>query len=754
MLTNVKIKGLPRMVSLDTSDDFVIDQTDATRVVSVEKFIEGAGLALKTDLDNLVTEDDLVEVVLKSELSAPEGATLIGVTGGGTLQDSLAKVSQLGDPNYGDSLLAVKLNTANSVARTQHDKNSDRVSIFDFPVVSDGSAVGGTDNKVAIDAALSYCAATNKTLHLDGAKLFTTGDHTYKFKQHSIEGGNATFFVSNDTTPVFKLVGHTIPGTAVSDSAAYFFRDFGLFPGVVAVVRTARDAFVIGSTFFDCGGGKADNIYVSGFRYGQTFGDNSYIHNFTKWTFTRCDKGTYYPPGLSNSGENINFSHCVWANSTTGIDAGGDCVINVSDSSFDYTPEKIYAHAGGIVKCNNCWFEGSDDNAVWVHTLNQLSTVILDTCSFVVAGNRTKYLFDGATPQGGVILHSPMITTTGNPAYANTTWGTGSVTTIGTPIYRRPDVSNDTIPYSQSMNSIVSPNFGLTLTDSMRSDFTIRPASLGTTSRNEITSASAGISYNASNGYLTMQPPVGNVARITRSMMASAGCSVTAGAYIKSTFSNSTDQLDLNIYFKNVAGVTVAVYNKRFNSLNANSVASRANVLRGVAAPQGTAYIEFEITTTNGAIDGNSSHQISNLTLEAGNGVVNIPYDTTQSPATGFIPYVYGATTGGIGTYTVQQGGYTLIGNLVFINMLVTWTGHTGTGQLKIGNLPYLTDFPAGELMTVLPSGITTTGQLVGVMDAYSNSLVVDQISATGTLSSLQMATSGTLRVTGTYRKC
>ncbi|QHJ80883.1 MAG: hypothetical protein [Bacteriophage sp.] len=660
------------------------------------------------------------------------------------------------DINSGDALIKVILNTPGALERTQHSKNADYVSIFDFPIVSDGSGAGGTDNTDAINLALAYCASTGKTLNLDGAKLFTRGRHIYNFKKHAINGGNATFFVSedDDAAPVFYVIGHTAPGTAIDKSAAYSFDDFSMYPGTVGVVRTNRDAFSIGDASLDCGGAKSDNIYLSGFRYGLTFGSNSYIHNFTKWTFTRCDKGTYYPSGLSNSGENINFNQCVWANSTTGIDAGGDCVINVTNSSFDYTPEKIYAHAGGIVKCDRCWFEGSDDDSIWIHTLNQLSTVILDKCTFILAGNRSKYLFDGATAQGGILLIDPMITTTGNPTYSNPTWGTGFVALKGTPVYRRPDVSNDTIPFSSSMNNIVSPNFNLTLTDSMRSDFTIRPASAATTTRNETTSVSAGITYNSSSNYLVMQPPVGNVARITRSMLAAPGCSVTAGAYVASVFGNTTDQLDLNIYFKNAAGVVIAVYNKRFNSTNANSIAKRANVLRGIAAPQGTAFIEFEITTTNPAIDGSSLHEISNLTLETSNGTINLPYDTTQSPATGFIPYVYGATTPGAGTYTVRWGSYTLVGNLVFINMQVTWTGHTGTGQVKIGALPYLTDFPSGELMNVLPSGITTTGRLIGVMDGYSNSMIIDQVSDVGGVSPLQMPTSGSLHITGIYRKC
>lgn len=90
MLTNVKIKSLPRMVGLDTADDLVIDQRDATRVVSVEKFIEGAGIALQTGLEGLARKDFL---------SSNSGAESVGTSTGATVEFRLkgteAKYSEI-----------------------------------------------------------------------------------------------------------------------------------------------------------------------------------------------------------------------------------------------------------------------------------------------------------------------------------------------------------------------------------------------------------------------------------------------------------------------------------------------------------------------------------------------------------------------------------------------------------------------------------------------------------------------------------
>ena len=54
-----------------------------------------------------------------------------------------------------------------------------------------------------------------------------------------------------------------------------------------------------------------------------------------------------------------------------------------------------------------------------------------------------------------------------------------------------------------------------------------------------------------------------------------------------------------------------------------------------------------------------------------------------------FTPIVLGSTTAGVGVYSIQDGAYTKIGRLVTVNIYIVWTAHTGTGNLKIGGLPF-----------------------------------------------------------------
>jgi hypothetical protein len=54
-----------------------------------------------------------------------------------------------------------------------------------------------------------------------------------------------------------------------------------------------------------------------------------------------------------------------------------------------------------------------------------------------------------------------------------------------------------------------------------------------------------------------------------------------------------------------------------------------------------------------------------------------------------FIPVVRGKNITGVGTYTSQSGVYRIIGNLVEFEVAISWTLHTGTGQLEIIGFPF-----------------------------------------------------------------
>jgi len=53
-----------------------------------------------------------------------------------------------------------------------------------------------------------------------------------------------------------------------------------------------------------------------------------------------------------------------------------------------------------------------------------------------------------------------------------------------------------------------------------------------------------------------------------------------------------------------------------------------------------------------------------------------------------YVPTYLGGTTAGATTYSVQQGAWTKIGDLVFVTGSLTWTAATGTGTAII-SLPF-----------------------------------------------------------------
>ena len=49
-----------------------------------------------------------------------------------------------------------------------------------------------------------------------------------------------------------------------------------------------------------------------------------------------------------------------------------------------------------------------------------------------------------------------------------------------------------------------------------------------------------------------------------------------------------------------------------------------------------------------------------------------------------YTPIIEGGTTAGVGTYTGQEGYYLLRGSLAHVWFGITWSAHTGTGNLRV----------------------------------------------------------------------
>ena len=106
----------------------------------------------------------------------------------------------------------------------------------------------------------------------------------------------------------------------------------------------------------------------------------------------------------------------------------------------------------------------------------------------------------------------------------------------------------------------------------------------------------------------------------------------------------------------------------------------------------------FVPCTTNGAVEdgltdlGNDGRRWKDLYLSGGvylggTGAANHLDDYEEGT---FTPVIAGTTTSGTGIYTIQQGKYIKVGNMVYVSIRLGWSAHTGTGNMLLDGLPNL----------------------------------------------------------------
>jgi hypothetical protein len=121
---------------------------------------------------------------------------------------------------------------------------------------------------------------------------------------------------------------------------------------------------------------------------------------------------------------------------------------------------------------------------------------------------------------------------------------------------------------------------------------------------------------------------------------------------------------------------------------------------------------------------------------------------------TTFVPTLAGTTIAGAGTYTAQTGEYVRIGNVVFFNINLAWTAHTGTGNMKITGLPIAPVAGAINIpVTFFWRNIVLLAvgnKLVATLNAGATEIAIFEIGGAD-ISAVPMDTNAELRVSGFY---
>lgn len=157
------------------------------------------------------------------------------------------------------------------------------------------------------------------------------------------------------------------------------------------------------------------------------------------------------------------------------------------------------------------------------------------------------------------------------------------------------------------------------------------------------------------------------------------------------------------------------------------------------------------------------------VTLSTGNLVIGtsgkgIDFSATSGTGTSelfddyeegtFTPTIIGQTTPGTGTYSLNVGFYTKIGDRVAFNVAINMSAHTGSGNMRLAGLPFTSSGASGDLsyFEAAASSLTYSGELKAVVSGNSTEAQFLSMASGTSLSAVALDTSCELRLTGVYR--
>ena len=213
------------------------------------------------------------------------------------------------------------------------------------------------------------------------------------------------------------------------------------------------------------------------------------------------------------------------------------------------------------------------------------------------------------------------------------------------------------------------------------------------------------------------------------------------------------------------------------SNFTANGTGVTLRLTNSTTALTNVGSVELAAVRTNAGFTGatdaiirscNSAGVMADRLKLTSTGVVDVPsgqikFPATQNPSADantlddyeegtFTPTIIGTTTAGAGTYTSQVGRYTKVGNRVFVSIAVTWSAHTGTGNIAIAGLPFVTNATSGVLpvFTVCSSYLTYAGELVAYA-APSQTQVTLGVNASGAPLGVVPMDTAHIRISGHY---
>ena len=114
-----------------------------------------------------------------------------------------------------------------------------------------------------------------------------------------------------------------------------------------------------------------------------------------------------------------------------------------------------------------------------------------------------------------------------------------------------------------------------------------------------------------------------------------------------------------------------------------------------------------------------------------------------------FTPTVVGSTSAGTATDGGQSGRYTKIGNRVLFSIAIDYSGHTGTGDMRISGLPFTA--VGNDVVTLFAANLSYTGTHLQPF-MVSTQIWMNQTTSGGADTYIPMDAACQLQLTGEYR--
>nr|WP_255607988.1 right-handed parallel beta-helix repeat-containing protein [Methylosinus sp. Sm6] len=126
-----------------------------------------------------------------------------------------------------------------------------------------------------------------------------------------------------------------------------------------------------------------------------------------------------------------------------------------------------------------------------------------------------------------------------------------------------------------------------------------------------------------------------------------------------------------------------------------------------------------------------------------------------ESPNEGsFAPTLIGGATAGEGTYTTQAGRWQRVGSRCNFEINLSWSAHTGSGELIVDALPFVASSTLGAYPVRFywrDIAITSGSQLIGYVIGGEKRIRLRLLPASGAPAALQVPASGSLDIAGSY---